>query len=103
MNVFNSAHIYLLVTSSRVRKTLDIILPCSLGLKGFFLQRGESSLMRAGALQGFGMFDRYNIIDESHTRQAIAQMVGFVQSVDHPVDQGTQKAPMEVGQNSARA
>jgi hypothetical protein len=49
------------------------------------------------------MFDRYNIIDESHTRQAIAQMVGFVQSVDHPVDQGTQKAPMEVGQNSARA
>ena len=49
------------------------------------------------------MFDRYNTIDDSDTCQAVAQMVDFVQSVDHSVDQGTKKAPTEVGQNSVRA
>lgn len=49
------------------------------------------------------MFDRYNTIDESDTRQAVAQMVSFIQSVDHSVDQGTKKAPTEVNQNSVRA
>jgi hypothetical protein len=49
------------------------------------------------------MFDRYNTIDESDTRRAVAQMVSFIQSVDHSVDQGTKKAPTEVGQNSVRA
>jgi hypothetical protein len=49
------------------------------------------------------MFDRCNTIDESDTRQAVAQMVNFIESVDHPVDQGTKKAPTDNVKNSVRA
>jgi integrase len=63
----------------------------------------ESVIMRVTGHSTREMFDRYNTIDESDTRQAVAQMVDFVQSVDHSVDQGTKKAPTKVGQNSVRA
>ena len=49
------------------------------------------------------MFDRYNTIDESDTRQAVARIVSLIQSVDHSVDQGTNKAPTKVNQNSVTA
>ena len=49
------------------------------------------------------MFDRYNTIDESDTRQAVAQMVSFIESVDHSVDQGTKKAPTGKVKNPVRA
>jgi hypothetical protein len=49
------------------------------------------------------MFDRYNTIDESDTRQAVARIVSLIQSVDHSVDQGTKKAPTKVNQNSVTA
>jgi len=49
------------------------------------------------------MFDRYNTIDESDSRRAVAQMLNFIGSVDHFVDQGTKKAPTEVNQNCIRA
>jgi integrase len=63
----------------------------------------ESVIMRVTGHSTREMFDRYNTIDESDTRRAVAQMVSFIQSVDHSVDQGTKKAPTEVGQNSVRA
>jgi len=33
------------------------------------------------------MFDRYNRIDEDDTRKAVAQMEGYLASVDQNVDQ----------------
>jgi integrase len=63
----------------------------------------ESVIMRVTGHSTREMFDRYNTVDESDTRQAVAQMVDFIENVDHPVDQGTKKAPTEVNQNSVRA
>ena len=37
------------------------------------------------------------------TSQAVAQMISFIESVDHFVDQDTKKALTEVNQNSVRA
>jgi len=63
----------------------------------------ESVIMRVTGHSTREMFDRYNTIDESDTRQAIAQMVNFIESVDHSVDQGTKKAPTDNAKNSVRA
>ena len=63
----------------------------------------ESVIMRVTGHSTREMFDRYNTIDESDTRQAVAQMANFVQSVDHSVDQGTKKAPTDNVNNSVRA
>jgi integrase len=63
----------------------------------------ESVIMRITGHSTREMFDRYNTIDESDTRQAVVQMTDFLQSVDHPVDQGTKKAPTGKVQNPVRA
>jgi integrase len=63
----------------------------------------ESVIMRVTGHSTREMFDRYNTIDESDTRQAVAQMVDFVQSVDHFVDQGTKKTPTDNVEHSVRA
>jgi integrase len=63
----------------------------------------ESVIMRVTGHSTREMFDRYNTIDESDTRRAVAQMVNFIESVDHSVDQGTKKAPTDNAKNSVRA
>jgi hypothetical protein len=63
----------------------------------------ESVIMRITGHSTREMFDRYNTIDESDTRRAVAQMVNFIESVDHSVDQGTKKAPTDNVENSVRA
>jgi hypothetical protein len=63
----------------------------------------ESVIMRVTGHSTREMFDRYNTIDESDTRQAVAQMVNFIESVDHPVDQGTKKAPTDTMKDPIRA
>ncbi|MGD8800323.1 MAG: tyrosine-type recombinase/integrase, partial [Desulfobacterales bacterium] len=63
----------------------------------------ESVIMRVTGHSTREMFDRYNTIDESDTRQAVAQMVNFIESVDHPVDQGTKKALTGKVKNPVRA
>jgi integrase len=63
----------------------------------------ESVIMRVTGHSTREMFDRYNTIDESDTRQAVSLMINFIQSVDHCVDQGTKKAPTDNVENSVRA
>jgi integrase len=63
----------------------------------------DSVIMRITGHSTREMFDRYNTIDETDTRRAIAQMVNFIESVDHSVDQGTKKAPTDNVENSVRA
>lgn len=52
----------------------------------------ESVIMDITGHASRDMFDRYNTVDEDDTRKAVDQFSGFIDSVDHFVDQ--------VGQNN---
>ena len=54
----------------------------------------ESVIMEVTGHSTREMFDRYNTIDEDDTRKAVDQMTTFLQNVDQPVDQNSEKANM---------
>jgi len=54
----------------------------------------ESVIMEVTGHSTREMFDRYNTIYEDDTRKAVDQMTTFLQNVDQPVDQNSEKANM---------
>lgn len=57
-----------------------------------FTDRIDASVtMKITGHSTMSMYDRYNTVDDDDTRKAVAQMEGYLKSVDQNVDQDIKK------------